>query len=155
MPIITWRIEKRKISELKDYHKNARVLSKDQAAQLKASLERFGLIDKPIINQDNTLIGGHQRKSTLKKMGFKEVECNVPDRQLSESEVEELNIRLNRNHGAWDYDTLANEYDPCALVAWGFSAEELFDGVSLIEELKDETESKKKCKKCPECGHEF
>jgi ParB-like chromosome segregation protein Spo0J len=155
MTTITWRIEKRKISDLKDYHKNARVLSTDQAAQLKASLERFGLIDKPIINTDNTIIGGHQRKSVLKKMGYKEIECSVPDRTLTDEEVEELNVRHNKNHGSWDYDILANEYDPVALVAWGFKTEELFDGVSLLEDLKDESEKKKKFKKCPECGHEF
>jgi len=99
---IEWHIEKRKISELKDYSKNPRTLSKDQEAHLRQSLTKFGLIDKPIINTDNTIIGGHQRKRTLKKMGLKEIEVNVPSRPLDEKEIEELNIRLNKNTGSFE-----------------------------------------------------
>jgi hypothetical protein len=62
MPAPTWHIEKRKISELKDYGKNPRILKEDQEIHLRISLEKFGIIDKPIINLDNTIIGGHQRK---------------------------------------------------------------------------------------------
>lgn len=143
MPTITWHIEKRKISDLKDYHKNARVLSKDQAAQLKASLERFGLIDKPIINTDNTIIGGHQRKNVLKSLKIKEIECNVPDRTLTEEEIEELNIRLNKNVGDWDFDILANQWDAEALVSWGFSTEELMGGIveSIESEIEEDEET--------------
>jgi len=133
--MIHWHIEKRKISELKDYKKNPRILTEDQEIQLRASLEKFGLIDKPIINLDNTIIGGHQRKRTLKKMGHKEVECMVPDRSLDEKEIEELNIRLNKNTGDWDWECLANEWDPNELMEWGFTAEELMGSINEVEDL--------------------
>ena len=155
--MIEWHIEKRKISELKDYEKNPRRISKEQAEHLKASLEKFGLIDKPIINTDNTIIGGHQRKNTLKKMGIHEVECNVPSRTLSEREIEELNVRLNRNQGEFDYDILANSFEVPDLVDYGFSLDTLL-GHNEKDDCTEKTDSVKKGKKlkmCPQCGHEF
>ena len=151
--MITWHIETRLIKDLKPHPKNPRQLSKDQARQLRKSIETFGLSDKPIINLDNTIIGGHQRISVLKTMKWKEVECWVPDRLINEKEAEELCIRLNRNHGAFDYDVLANEFDLSDLLEYGFSMEEL----ELIptEELESKYKPKKKLKTCPSCGHAF
>lgn len=150
---IEWHIEKRKISELKDYSKNPRTLSKDQESHLRQSLTKFGLIDKPIINTDNTIIGGHQRKRTLKKMGIKEIEVNVPSRTLDEKEIEELNIRLNRNTGSFDYDVLANEFELENLVNWGFNMDDL--DMIVPDEGEEEQPKKKKKSTCPACGHEF
>jgi ParB-like chromosome segregation protein Spo0J len=90
--LITWHLEKRKIKDLKDYSKNPRKLTVEQADHLKTSLEKFGIIDKPFVNLDNILIGGHQRVKILKKMGHKEIEVYVPDRNLDDKEIEELNI---------------------------------------------------------------
>ena len=85
------------------------------------------MIDKPIVNADsaNTIIGGHQRKHVLEASGVKEVECWIPDRELTGKEVEELNIRLNKNTGAWDFDVLANEFELDDLLDWGFDKGEL------------------------------
>lgn len=115
------------IDELTDYYKNPRSLSDKEFKQLKTSLDKFGMIDKPIVNADsaNTIIGGHQRKHVLEASGVKEVECWIPDRELSEKEVEELNIRLNKNTGSWDFDTLANEFELDDLLDWGFDKGEL------------------------------
>ena len=123
--MIQWHLEKRKLSELKDYSKNPRSLSKKQLEHLKISLEKFGLIDKPIINTDNILIGGHQRKKILKSLNISECECYVPDHTLTEKEIEELNIRLNKNTGEWDFDILANQWDIGDLLSYGFEDDEL------------------------------
>jgi DNA modification methylase len=139
---IKWHIETRRISDLKDHPKNPRRLIKEQAQHLQASLEKFGLIDKPIINTDNQIIGGHQRKRILKKMGMKEVECYVPNRTLEEKEIAELNIRLNKNSGEWDWDILANQWEISDLLDWGFTADELLDSVQDIntEETQEDNE---------------
>jgi ParB-like chromosome segregation protein Spo0J len=148
--MITWKLETRKIKDLKEYSKNPRTLTHEQAKHLEKSLSKFGLIDKPIINTDNTIIGGHQRLRILKKLKLKEIECYVPDKTLDEKDVEELNIRLNKNTGEWDFDILANEWDVCELVEWGFGQKELelFVDGSLDEEKPVKEES---CK-CPTCG---
>lgn len=151
---INWTIEKRKISSLKDYHKNPRKISKEQEEKLKASLCKFGLIDKPIINTDNVIIGGHQRKKTLKKLGFKEIEVYVPHRELTEKEVEELNITLNRVHGDFDLEILSTQFNAIDLVNWGFNLEELkLDDMENIENKKEKENNH--LKTCPSCGYEF
>jgi len=124
---INWTLRQFRLDELTDYYKNPRSLSEKEFKQLKTSLDKFGMIDKPIVNADsaNTIIGGHQRKHVLEASGVKECECWVPDRELTAKEVEELNIRLNKNTGSWDFDTLANEFELDDLLEWGFDKGEL------------------------------
>ena len=144
-----WHLESRKLSSLKEYEKNPRQLSKSAYAHLKKSLEKFGLVDKPIINTDNTIIGGHQRVKVLRDMGVKEVECYVPETQLTPKEVEEFCIRLNKNTGSWDHDILANEWEAIDLVDYGFTQEELAD--SFKDDMKDDGDGEEPTK-CPACG---
>jgi hypothetical protein len=124
---INWTLQQFRLDELTDYYKNPRSLSEKEFKQLKTSLDKFGMIDKPIVNADSlhTIIGGHQRKHVLEASGVKEIECWIPDRELSDKEVEELNIRLNKNTGSWDFDVLANEFELDDLLDWGFSEKEL------------------------------
>lgn len=124
---INWTLRQFRLDELTDYYKNPRSLSEKEFKQLKTSLDKFGMIDKPIVNADSahTIIGGHQRKHVLEASGVKEIECWIPDRELSDKEVEELNIRLNKNTGSWDFDTLANEFELDDLLDWGFDKGEL------------------------------
>ena len=127
MAKINWTLQTFNLDELTDYYKNPRSLSEKEFKQLKTSLDKFGMIDKPIVNADSahTIIGGHQRKHVLEATGVKEIECWIPDRELSDKEVEELNIRLNKNTGQWDFDVLANEFQLDDLLDWGFSEKEL------------------------------
>ena len=106
---------------------NPRQLTKDQYAQLKDSLTRFGLVDPLIINKNkqrkNILVGGHQRLRVATDLGIKKIPCVEVD--LSLDKEKELNIRLNKNVGEWDYDSLANYFDVGELTEWGFSNDEL------------------------------
>lgn len=153
---IKWKLEKRKLCDLIPYFKNPRQLSKDQEANLRASLDQFGVVEPPCINLDNTIIGGHQRISILKREEIDEIEVMVPSRMLTEKEVEKLNLRLNKNMGEWDWDILANEFEIEDLLDCGFTEKELeFD--SVVEDLNsnfDDDDSTKatKDKQCPNCG---
>ena len=144
---INWTLRTFRLDELTDYYKNPRSLSEKEFKQLKTSLDKFGMIDKPIVNADSahTIIGGHQRKHVLEASGVKEIECWIPDRELSDKEVEELNIRLNKNTGSWDFDVLANEFELPDLVEWGFTEYELlhtsFDGSTLFDSFNDAVNS--------------
>jgi ParB-like chromosome segregation protein Spo0J len=151
---INWTLKKFKIKDLIEFSKNPRQIDDLQYTQLKISLEKFGLIDKPIVNTDGLIIGGHQRKRILEKEGFKEIECWVPDRELDEKEVEELNIRHNKNTGEWDDEALANQWEVRELLEWGFNLEELAICVDTAAE-EGEEEEKKKETVCPECGQEI
>lgn len=140
-----WNLETRKIKDLHEYAKNPRTLSNEQGKHLQKSLTKFGQCEPIVINQDGTIVGGHQRLRTLQKMGKKKVDVYVPDTPLTEEEVQELNIRLNKNVGDWDSDVLGNSWDPNDLVDWGFSMEDLH-----LEQLPEteETESNQEPKRC-------
>jgi len=149
--MLKWSVEKRKIKDLKPHPKNPRHLSRIQHCELKTSLEKFGLADKPIINLDNTIIGGHQRIKILKELGNKEIEVLVPERSLDEKEVEELCVRLNKNVGDWDWEILANEFEINDLIDWGFTEKDLEFVLDEIDEEEDSQEKEESCK-CPTCG---
>lgn len=106
---------------------NPRQLTKDQYSQLKDSIKRFGLVDPLIVNKNkerkNILVGGHQRFKIAKEMGIDKIPCVEVDLTLDAEK--ELNIRLNKNVGEWDYDALANYFDVGELTDWGFSNDEL------------------------------
>ena len=111
-------IEKKKISELKSSPYNARQSTEKQEADLKASLDKFGVVEPIIFNkQTGYIVGGHFRVRELKKLGYKEVECVIVD--LSHEDEKELNIRLNANTGGWDWEMLATEWDADELSGWG------------------------------------
>lgn len=135
-----WTLCTKKIKDLKENPNNPRRLSTEQAAHLHESISKFGQVEPIVCNSDNIIIGGHQRLRTMKKMGYKEVEVYIPETKLEEKEAEELNIRLNKNTGDWDYEILANVWDPEELLSWGFTEKEL----SLDDpEIKPKDTSKK------------
>ena len=70
---LTWTTEKRQIEDLKELENNPRKASDKEWKDLKKSLERFDLADPIIVNQDNTIIGGHFRIRVLKEKGVQEV----------------------------------------------------------------------------------
>ena len=130
-------IVNKSIDELIFAEYNPRQLSKDQFKYLKDSISRFGLVDPIIINKNkerkNIIIGGHQRIKVAKTMGIKDVPCLEVD--LTYDRERELNVRLNKNTGEWDFDVLANNFDIEELHDWGFDDSEL--KLDLFEEEID------------------
>lgn len=134
---IVWKNETRKIADLLPAEYNPRQLTEKQAKDLDTSLTRFNLADPIIINADNKIIGGHQRINILKQRGAVEVDVRVPSRQLTEHEEKELNLRLNKNLGEWDFDLLAG-FDKEMLLDVGFDSAELDKMFQLEPDAKDD-----------------
>lgn len=158
--MITWTTEQRKLGELAEWDRNPRQLSKHDAEQIAKSIETFNLADPLIINADNQIIGGHQRKRVMLDNGYQAddlVDVRVPSRQLTEKEAEELSIRLNRNVGSFDFDVLANEFDLDELLNWGFTERDLQlhvpDLAALI--VDDDVQPEQEKYTCPKCGYEW
>ncbi len=125
MSKITWKTESRKISELKEHPHNPRQITKDQLSQLKKSLDKFGYAEIIAINTDNTIVAGHQRIHAMQDLGMDQtIEVRVPSRLLTKEEEGEYLIRSNRNTGEWDFDLLANNWDPIDLIEYGFNPED-------------------------------
>lgn len=101
----------------------------DESAKngLRESIQRFGLVDPFIVNNApermNVVIGGHFRLEIAKELGITEVPVvyvNIPDLE----QEKELNLRLNRNTGEFDWKLLT-QFDEAFLADVGFTSEEL------------------------------
>ena len=137
------------IDDLKFAEYNPRKADEKQFNDLKKSLEEFGFVDPIVVNSAkerlNTIIGGHFRVRVAKEMGIKEVPCvfvNIPD----VAKEQELNLRLNKNLGEWDWDALAN-IDIELLEEVGFIKEELDKFLKVDENEFDVNEEIKKIDK--------
>lgn len=149
---LSWHSEKRKLSELIPSEYNPRKATEKQAKDLSKSLEKFDLADPIIINTDNHVVGGHFRLRILKDKGEDiEVDVRVPNRKLTDKEERELNIRLNKNTGQFDYELLAN-FNEELLLDTGFESVEL-DKIFQLDTDKTEYDfdadaEAEKIKKC-------
>lgn len=117
------------ITDIKPSEYNPRKWNETQTEELKKSITKFGIIDPLICNnaegRQNVLIGGHFRYKIIKELSFTEVP--VVYVTIADLEKEkELNIRLNKNVGEFDW-TLLKEFDEEFLKDVGFSSEELDD----------------------------
>jgi ParB-like chromosome segregation protein Spo0J len=111
---------------------NPRKMTEKQAADLTASIRKFGMQEPLVVNRapgrENVVIGGHQRLNVCKLLGHTAVP--VVYVELAEPEERELNLRLNKNTGEWDWDLLA-EFDVPLLRDVGFTDEELAKNFDL------------------------
>jgi len=121
------KVEYVAINELKPAEYNPRKLTEAEERDLTNSIKEFGLVDPLIVNnakgRENVIIGGHQRYYIAKKLGIKQVPVvYITINDLKKEQ--ELNLRLNKNLGEWDYDLLAN-FDEDLLKNVGFSDKEI------------------------------
>ena len=115
---------------------NPRRLTESQHKSLKDSLTRFGMVDPVIVNQHparkNIMVGGHMRARVWKELGNKTIPAVFVNLPLDKEK--ELNVRLNKNTGEWDFDILANQFEIEDLKGWGFEEEELTGNFALVPE---------------------
>lgn len=74
--------------------------------KIKRSIEEFGYCEPVIVNSDMTIIGGHQRVTVLKDLGYSEIDCIVID--IDKTKERALNIALNKITGEWNKELLAD-----------------------------------------------
>jgi DNA modification methylase len=128
------------IDVLKPATYNPRKWSEGKIAQLTESVKSFGLVDPILVNgaenRRNIVIGGHFRLKVAKDLGYEKVPVvyiNIED----ESREKELNLRLNKNLGDWDYDLL-KDFGQELLLDVGFDSVEL-DEIYTEDLLKEDT----------------
>jgi len=130
------KIEIKKLKDLNPAPYNPRQSTEREEKNLKASLEKFGVVE-PIIfnNRTGFIVGGHFRVRELKKLGYKEIECVIVD--LSLEDERELNIRLNANTGQWDEEELKTNWDVKLLDDWGLDIDFTDDNDTTQKEVQE------------------
>ena len=117
----------RNVDELISAEYNPRQMTSEQHKYLTDSIKRFGMVDPIIVNthpdRKNIIVGGHQRVIIARELNIKSVP--TVEIELTPERERELNIRLNRNTGEWDFDLLANYFGVGELTEWGFNEKEL------------------------------
>lgn len=128
---------------------NPRKWSEDAIAQLTESIKSFGFVDPILVNgapsRKNVVIGGHFRLKVAKDLGINEVPVvyvDIPDIEREK----ELNIRLNKNLGDWDYELLA-EFDETLLSTIGFDSTEIDEIFDLVVDEPETFDLEKELKK--------
>jgi len=134
------------INDLKPAEYNPRKADKKQIEDIKKSIEHFGLVDPIIVNsaenRKNIVIGGHLRLKIAKELGYKKVPVVYVDIPDIEKE-KELNLRLNKNTGEWDFDLLLNNFNKDLLKDVGFEID-LFSENEQLEEKEEKIEPYKR-----------
>ena len=155
---ITWDTKSVKISDLKEYKYNPRRITKKRYDDMVRSLKEDGYHKRVMIDVDNTIIDGNQRKKAFIDVFGKDYKIEVlfPDKKLTEKEIDRINIRANLYYGSYDYDILSSRFDPEELYDFGMDENMI---VGFYEDIEDDKGSKKSGKKekpkcdCSCCKH--
>src|SRR3989344_1551584 len=116
------------IKDLRAAEYNPRRWSKEAIDQLTESIKQYGFVDPLLVNsapkRKGVVIGGHFRLSIAKELGIEKVPVvyiNIPNL----AKEKELNLRLNKNVGDWDWAKLAEDFDLTELMTVGFNDDDL------------------------------
>ncbi|MBO0933914.1 ParB N-terminal domain-containing protein [Fibrella aquatilis] len=112
MSTIRFENGQRVVNDLVPYEKNPRKISAAKKKQLTDLVEKYGLISTPIIDQDGTLVSGHQRLKALQLLGrgTEPIDVRVASRKLTEAEFKEVMVIENAKFGEWDAVLLKDEF---------------------------------------------
>lgn len=99
-------IEKMNLADMISPPWNPREITPEDMEKLERSLNEFGYIDPIIVNRHNNhIVGGNQRYTALKRLGYTEVDVifvNIPDI----NKEKQLNVALNKISGEWENEKL-------------------------------------------------
>jgi len=142
------------INKIFAHPKNPRLIRNEKYLEQKKSIEETPeMMDlRPvIIDEDDVILGGHQRWRACKELGWKDVPVMQYTREKhlkSESFTKfnktyelvcaEIVIKDNTHYGEFDYDMLANEWDEYPLLEYGVPVWETDMKEPNFDELTEE-----------------
>lgn len=124
MQNIQWRAEVRDVKDLIPWNENPRKITKVALEKLKDKIMQSGFHSVIVIDTDNTILSGNQRKVALTQLGITEVAVLVPDRALTPNERTKIALEGNVNDGEWDFEKLKS-FDLDLIKFAGFSDMEI------------------------------
>jgi ParB-like chromosome segregation protein Spo0J len=138
------QIENRDIEQLIPYINNARTHSKEQVAQIAASIREFGWTTPILVDSENGIIAGHGRLMAARKLGMTEVPV-IEISHLDEAQKKALIIADNKiaMNAGWDDEILALEIKALQDMAYsldilGFDSDEIKEYIADDDELDEE-----------------
>lgn len=138
MKKLSWTTGVREVKDLLPWQENPRKISKQALDKLKEKITQNGFHSVIVIDTDNTILSGNQRKVALMELGINTVDVMIPSRKLSDAERRRIGIESNINDGEWDFDKLKS-FDLELLQFAGFDEKEL---VKFWDEEKDTKDDK-------------
>jgi DNA modification methylase len=124
MKKLEWHVETRKLKDLLLWADNPRKIAVAAFKKLIARIRQRGFHAAIVIDTDNTILSGNQRKKALEELGIEEVTVLVPNRKLSEDERQKIALESNNNDGEWDFEKLKS-FNLDLLTDIGFNKSEL------------------------------
>jgi DNA modification methylase len=124
-----------KISQVKTNPKNPRIIKDHKFKKLVQSIKDFPemLEKRPIVVDENMIVlGGNMRLKACLEAGLKEVWIDVAN--WTEEQKQEFIIKDNVGFGEWDWELLANEWEPDLLDKWGLDLPDMFEEEPEAEE---------------------
>lgn len=106
MKKIQWSTEVRKVDSLMLWKENPRKINKEAFNRLVERIEKHGFHSVIVVDTNNTILSGNQRKEALIKLGIQEVTVLYPNRVLTEDERQKIALESNINDGEWDFEKL-------------------------------------------------
>lgn len=108
----TSKFEQVPVDKLVPYARNARTHSKQQIAQLRASIREFGFVSPAVIDSDYNILVGHGRVQAAREEGYKTIPCvfaeNLTEAQKRAYILADNQLALN---AGWDEDMLSVELE--------------------------------------------
>jgi len=112
-----------KLADIKPNPNNPRIIRDSNFRTLVQSLKDFPEMlqaREVVVDEDNIILGGNMRYKALKELKVKEVPV-VKVSGLTQEKKDEFIVKDNVNYGVWDWDILANDYDPATLKEYGLN----------------------------------
>ncbi len=124
MKNLQWSASVQEVANLKPWKENPRTITKQALENLIKKIEQNGFHSSIVIDTDNTILSGNQRKTALEKLGILRVNVLTPNRKLTNDERIKIALESNTNDGEWDFDKLKS-FDLELIKFAGFSDMEI------------------------------
>jgi DNA modification methylase len=135
---LSWTTGVREVKDLLPWQENPRDISRKNLDRLKDKIKKNGFHSVIVIDTDNTILSGNQRKVALMELGVDTVDVMIPSRKLTDTERRRIGIESNINDGEWNFEKLKS-FDLELLQFAGFDEKEL---AKFWDEEKDTKDDK-------------
>ena len=132
---------------------NPREIRDEKFEKLKANIQKYpelleyrSLMVYPMANGKHINIGGNKRYRAMQEHGYPEVPCVIIPAETPVEKLGAYTILDNNGFGKWDWDLLANEWEPFDLDSLGLDsfANTDINIDDFFEEVSQQSEGKPK-----------